>query len=114
MASSGSGVKGARSSDRRTFEDSGQPKGGEVRMEPEKIYGRNQMDERLAQLLALEVKSRVGMCDVGRDISDFLVRLDRIWAGFNSLGCPTTDGRRVPHLFSVSRHMGIQLRSALN
>lgn len=72
----------------KRIENDGQPNGREPWLELARVYGRNGLDKRPAQLLALEEKSRDIRCQGVSDISDFLVMLDDIWTGFGSLGNP--------------------------
>lgn len=61
-----------------------------------------EMDKRPIQILALDGKIRETRCSGISDIPDFLVRLDWMWAEFESLGDPRSDYlRRAPLLSNI-------------
>lgn len=97
----------------KRFETNDDPSGEEARMKLEIIYGGNQMDERRAQLLALEGRLRDIRYDNVILIRDFLVRLDTIRAEFYPLGMPRTDEtKRAAFFFGIKDtlpHIFVQL-----
>ena len=60
----------------KRFEHNGQLDGREAWIELERIYGGKEIDERPAQILALDGKLREARCSSVSDIPDFIVRLE--------------------------------------
>ena len=75
----------------KRFEHDGRPDGREAWIELERIYGGKEIDERPSQILALDGKLREARCSSVSDTPDFIVRLDRMWVEFESLGDPRSD-----------------------
>lgn len=75
----------------KRFQNAGRSGGREAWLELERVDGRDEMDERSTQLLALEGNSCDIRCGSVGAISDLLVRLHGTWAVFDSLGSPKTE-----------------------
>ena len=58
------------------------------------MYGGREADERPVQLMTLEGKLRDMRCNSPKESSEFIVKLDRIWAEFEELGDAKAEATR--------------------